>query len=195
MGRRISENSKKLYTQVFTESGTWVKPATVTEVTVKIVGGGGGGGNLGSYMTGSSGAGGGGSGGVQIFAVPVTDNVTVTVGAGGAENSPGSASSFGASYVAAGGRPGRANTEMEGGAGGSAGLGGSNGQPGASDSERGGAGGGGTDGGAGGYGTNDQKLGGNARANTGAGGGGGAGWGNSGGSGGSGVVHVTWWDW
>lgn len=61
--------------QVFTTSGTWVKPSGINNVYVKVIGRGGNGVN-GS----ASGAGGGGGGGYSEGIVAVTGNVTVTIG-------------------------------------------------------------------------------------------------------------------
>lgn len=69
--------------QVFTSTGTWTKPSTVSSVYVKVWGdGGGGGGNVGSAV-----GGGGGAGGYSEGIVSVTGNVTVTIGTGGAGGS------------------------------------------------------------------------------------------------------------
>jgi len=68
---------------VFTTSGTWVKPAGVDKVKVRLVGGGGGGGGTDSGDANDAG-GGGGAGGYAEAIVSVSGNVTVTVGALGA---------------------------------------------------------------------------------------------------------------
>lgn len=68
--------------QVFTANGTWIKPANISKVYVKVVGGGGAGGAAtGSY--GESAGGGGGGGGYSEGYVVVSGNVTVTVGTAG----------------------------------------------------------------------------------------------------------------
>jgi len=66
--------------QVFTSNGTWVKPANVNKVYVKVQGGGGGG----AWSSSSNFGGGGGAGGYSEGIVAVTGNVTVVVGSGGA---------------------------------------------------------------------------------------------------------------
>jgi len=66
--------------QAFTSNGTWVKPANVNKVYVKVQGGGGGAGGCSHEYFG----GGGGAGGYSEGIVAVTGNVTVVVGSGGA---------------------------------------------------------------------------------------------------------------
>lgn len=63
---------------IFTTSGTWIKPASVTSVRVVVIGGGGGGGATTASANGSGG--GGASGCVAYGDIAVSGNVTVTVG-------------------------------------------------------------------------------------------------------------------
>ena len=95
--------------QVFTGSGTWTNPGSVTKVKVTVVGGGGGAG--GSHPANNyhhSGGGGGGGTAIEVLTIP-TSPVPVTVGGGGAggpsgsNGSTGGTSSFGAYCSATGG--------------------------------------------------------------------------------------------
>lgn len=63
-------------------SGTWTKPADVTRITIKAVGGGGGGGNI--ISSNPSGAGGGAGGYGEIDIASPAASYAYTVGAGGA---------------------------------------------------------------------------------------------------------------
>ena len=99
--------------QVFTSSGTWTNPGSVTKVKVTVVGGG----QAGNYVFSSARSGGGGGAGgtaIEVATIP-TSPVAVTVGAGGAISPangnttnglpglPGGVSSFGAYCSATGG--------------------------------------------------------------------------------------------
>jgi hypothetical protein len=95
---------------VFTSSGYFVVPSSVTSVFVRLIGGGGGGG--GCSATGQGGGGGGAGGYAEgIVAVQPGQVVPITVGAGGGGVSSGSAawggtSSFGPYMSATGGSGG-----------------------------------------------------------------------------------------
>ena len=118
-----SSGGKTLKFQEFTTVGTstWVRPAGVDVVNVECWGGGGGGsagrGTASCNTTSNTGGGGGGSGTyAERKDIPVTGNVTVTIGSGGpggvgettgsavgARGNDGGNSSFGALLVAKGG--------------------------------------------------------------------------------------------
>ena len=112
-GEAIGDRQPK--EEIFTASGTWSHPGatTITFVDVLLVGGGGGGGGgQGNYDYFQGGAGGGG--GVRRVSIPVSSSpgsYTVTIGAGGASGSSGSApgsvggdTSFGPTAVGGGGK-------------------------------------------------------------------------------------------
>lgn len=69
-------------TQVFLANGTWFRPDTTTAVDVRVVGGGGGGGTTANVGIGAGGGGGGWA--FEREGVPVSGDVSVIVGAGGA---------------------------------------------------------------------------------------------------------------
>jgi hypothetical protein len=99
--------------QVFTSSGTFTVPATITAVKVTVVGGGGNGANV---TTSNFAGGGGGGGGTAIeFVTGLTPGGTVTVTVGTAGNT----SSFGSFCSATGG----ASVSTNGTAGGAGGAG------------------------------------------------------------------------
>lgn len=102
--------------QVFTASGTFVVPAAVKAVWVRVIAGGGAGGGA-PASTGQTGAGGGAAGGYaeKWCAVTPGQSVPVTVGSGGNSNGAGfnglagGSSSFGAFCSASGGLGGAVN--------------------------------------------------------------------------------------
>lgn len=117
----MPSQSGTLKSQVFTTSGTWIRPAGVTVVTVEIQGAGGGGGG-GSWRDTTCGGGNwgtssGGGGGAGAFVVSerfaVSDNVSVTVGTGGNGGSGATGSmAVGGYYIGTGitsGSPGSAS--------------------------------------------------------------------------------------
>ncbi|MGH7745452.1 MAG: hypothetical protein ACREQ5_11760, partial [Candidatus Dormibacteria bacterium] len=87
--------------QIFLTSGTFTPAPGVNVVDVLVVGGGGGGGA--GVAAGVGGGGGGAGRTVLARGVRVSGAQTVTVGGGGAGGANGTASSFGALVVAAGG--------------------------------------------------------------------------------------------
>lgn len=93
-----------------TASGTWTRPAGVDYVYLRMQGGGGAGG--GAFSTGPVAPGGGGGAGcIYSGFVPVTDNVSVTIGVGGvgvgiSKGGTGGTTIFG-TYLAQGGTGGR----------------------------------------------------------------------------------------
>lgn len=188
--------------QAFTSNGTFTVPAGITKVKVTVVGGGAGG----RSATNSTPQGGGGSGGAAIKIITGLTpggTVTVTVGTGGAANTDGVTSSFGAYCSATGGLSPAFGGPGNGGNGGTAtggdinftgGAGG--GGSGVSGTVSGNAGNGGSSifGGAGlgMFARNDPSTAGAGAPGTGAGGGGGAGGPGTGGAGGSGIVIVEY---
>lgn len=174
--------------QTFNSSGTWNKPAGLSDnalVLIECWAGGGGGG------TGSTAGGGGGGGYVQRFmtGVELSSTETVTIGAGGAVNTQGGNTTFGSHVTAYGGGGGNSGTNSGGGGGGGSSSKGVNG--GSSDGGRGGGpvwGAGGTGGAAGGNAADGAGGGSNTGGAGGGGhfGGGGGGGGATIGSGGAG---------
>ena len=122
-------NSGGAGSQTFTADGTFIVPAGVTALDVKIWGAGGGAGGMG-YNT-EAGGGGGGGGYTMLATLVVTpgEEITVTVGAGGAggyntgDGVAGGDSSFGA-YGSAGGGGGGIHGYGSGAGGGPGGAGG-----------------------------------------------------------------------
>jgi len=173
--------------QVFTSSGTFIKPSGIDKVFVEVIGGGGGGGNGGT----GSGGGGGGGGGYSAKICSITGNVSVTIGAGGSGGgNSGGTSSFGSFCSASGGSGGSSGGSGGDGGSGSNGdinCGGNDGAIGDSDIP---GNGGSSHYGGGGRGRTGVN-GGAPGKNYGGGGGGGYG-GYAGGSGASGVVIVRW---
>lgn len=188
--------------QSFTSDGTFTVPAGVTKVKVTVVGGGAGG----RTSSNSTGQGGGGSGGAAIKVITGLTpggTVAVTVGTGGAANTNGGTSSFGAYCSATGGSSPATGGPGIGGAGGTATGGDINFTGGAgcagsgvSGQVNGASGNGGSSifGGAGlgAAGTNAANTAGAGAPGTGAGGAGGVGGPGTGGAGGSGIVIVEY---
>lgn len=126
--------------EVFTSTGTWTNPGSITKVKVTVIGGGGqGGGPTAPSPSGSpgslSGGGGGGGTAIEVITIP-TSPVPVTVGAGGP--GAGGTSSFDTYCSATGGSQGSTTTPGGGpgggggvGSGGSLNIGGADGSPGA----------------------------------------------------------------
>jgi hypothetical protein len=123
--------------QVFTASGTWIKPTYATYVQVTCMGGGGGGGGGGNQAAGATRYGGGGGGGgfrIQnlFLASELPSSVIATVGVGGkggtqgsggaAPGTSGGASSFGNFLMAWGGGGADVGASSRGGGGGGAGA-------------------------------------------------------------------------
>lgn len=117
-------------------TGTWTKPAGVTQVNVVLIGGGGGGagGQSGVPIGGGSGGGGGGGGVLvqQFAAADLPATVSLTIGAGGAGGAAasnggnGGLSSFGSFVSIGGGGGGKVATSGGNGHGGGGGdIGGS----------------------------------------------------------------------
>jgi hypothetical protein len=135
---------------VFTSSGTWTNPGSVTKVKVTVTGGGGGGGPL-SFPTAYQSVGGAAGGtAIEVITIP-TSPVPITVGSGGvspANTSPGGTggtSSFSTYCSATGGAGGLgASANRSAGGTGSGGainiIGGQGGQPGGGASIWGGGG-------------------------------------------------------
>lgn len=88
--------------------------ALTASVKVKVLGGGGGGGNAISTATGNVSGGGGGSAGGYCEKILTSgfNGLTITVGAGGAAQAAGSASSFGPSITASGGQAGTSGPQI-----------------------------------------------------------------------------------
>ena len=104
---------------------TWMVPTGVTSVQYLVVGGGGGGANGGYYYsdgngTGSAGGGGGAGGVMTGLAFPVSDTISIQVGAGGALGSDGvnGGNSVFSSITAIGGGGGGSSSGHNGGSGG-----------------------------------------------------------------------------
>jgi hypothetical protein len=183
----------------FTQSGTFVVPASVTRAKVTVIGGGGAGGTH-SLLPG----GGGGAGGQAVAwltGLSPGAPIAVTVGAGGqpsvgnGNGGPGQSSSFGTYVSATGGQGGGGGTgsptpiggQGGTGVGGGVNLAGAWGGDAISSSDRGGDGGGPGNGKGG-----TSAVGQNAPLNGVGGGGGGGGPGFGGGAGGGGLVVVEY---
>ncbi|MDD3288533.1 MAG: hypothetical protein PHX43_05965 [Alphaproteobacteria bacterium] len=82
--------------QTFTSSGTWSYSSAYSDISIFAVGGGGGGGG-GNTSTCYGGSGGGGGGMIWIQSLPVTGNLTVTIGSGGSGGAAAATGSTGGS--------------------------------------------------------------------------------------------------
>jgi len=86
MTNNLPDNSYK--TQIFYQSGTWVKPMGISMIYITAIGGGGGGGGGQTSASGAAGTGGGGGGGGVIMTNMIIsdlswDALRITVGIGG----------------------------------------------------------------------------------------------------------------
>ncbi len=187
--------------QFFTASGTFVVPAGVTKLFVRVVGGGGGGARGGAAYGLSGGGGGAGGYAEKIIATTPGTSWAVTIGAGGSRGATvggtGGTSSFGANISATGGFGGNGVSGNCAGGSGGTGIGGDFNLPGANGLDgntqsatiQGGAGGGSAFGGGGPSvdgGGGDGKV---------PGAGGGGAWGQTqafGANGAKGIVIVRW---
>lgn len=103
-------------TFAFKQTGIYTPSAGITSVIVECIGGGGGGGGA-AIATGGAAGGGGGSGGYSrsvLLPAQIGGSQLVTIGAGGASQSDGTATSFGTLVVANGGGQGQGNNENTG---------------------------------------------------------------------------------
>ena len=186
-------------TERITSTQTWTSPADVTEIEIILCGGGSGSSRVTDrYM------GGRGSVTYDVLTVTPSTSYTVTIGAGGADNSSGSNSSFGAlltclgattsgNKTSFGGDGGARSSDSNGGAGsGASGFQGFGGGGGGQAYRSYGAGAGSNGGGRGGWNESGGPAGSSGRANTGGGGGGGVD-DKAGGSGGSGIAVISYW--
>jgi len=217
----INDSSSELQSQTFTSSGTFTVPLLPIPITkVFVLGCGGGAGGAGGTAGGLGGAGGGGC--VPsihpVIGLTPGNNITVTIGSGGAggavnlKGAAGSATTFGSHLTWSGGNTqgataadgatrewtptgGKTGTDTTGPILGSTVLAGDSSHyaaGGAGGTDASGHGGGGGAGyGAGGIGGSTASING-AAGGAGAGGGGGRGSGGTGGAGGNGIVIVFW---
>ncbi len=181
--------NNKITIQVFTTSGTWTRPAGCFQVRVRVVGGGGGGGSTTTSDDAQAGGGGGGYSERIMTATVFGSSETVTVGAGGAAETSGGTSSFGALLSATGGVGATGYTGVSGGlgSGGDINIGGGGGGAAGADSVIPGGAGGSSVLGGGGHGNNAASTGAAGRPY----GGGGAGGVDASGVGGAGAAGVV----
>jgi len=120
----VGDKSMTRRLQDFSASGTWTRPANVDVVDVIVQAAGGGGGSGGASLGTDHGGGGGSAGEYIVASVPVSGNVTVTVGAAGVggagvtagttqghDGTDGGASSFGSLVITKGGKAGLAGVD------------------------------------------------------------------------------------
>lgn len=109
-GNWVSMIGKKPIVRVYESNNTWTKPAGLSYIRVRMVGGGGGGGGVAGVVGTAQGAGGGGGGGysesvINASDLRATETVVVGGGGGGGSSSGDDGNDGGASAFATTGAP------------------------------------------------------------------------------------------